>query len=104
MEQHIIVNSQIIDVLAVLMLMSTIMLVGTSRVKTCIWACVFRSFLLTLTSGLIAYFSGIHHIYITTGVSLVLKVVVIPGFIFYIVDKVNIKKRWSLILIIHYHC
>ncbi len=93
MEQQIIVNSQIIDVLAVLMLMSTIMLIGTSRVKTCIWACVFRSFFLTLTSGLIAYFSGIHHIYITTGVSLVLKVVVIPGFIFYIVDKVNVKKE-----------
>jgi len=93
MERHIIVNSQIIDVLAVLMLMSTIMLIGTSRVKTCVWACVFRSFFLTLTSGLIAYFSGIHHIYITTGVSLVLKVVVIPGFIFYIVDKVNVKKE-----------
>ncbi len=93
MKQHIIVNSQVIDVLAVLMLMSTIMLIGTSRVKTCVWACAFRSFLLTLTSGLIAYFSGIHHIYITTGVSLVLKVVLVPGFLFYIIDKVNIKKE-----------
>lgn len=93
MKQQIIVNSQTIDVLAVLMLMSTIMLIGTSRVKTCVWACAFRSFLLTLTSGLIAYFSGIHHIYITTGVSLVLKVVLVPGFLFYIIDKVNIKKE-----------
>ncbi len=93
MQQQIIVNSQIIDVLAVLMLMTTIILIGTSRLKTCIWACAFRSFLLTLTSGLIAYFSGIHHIYITTGVSLVLKVVVIPWFLFYIVDKVHIKKE-----------
>ncbi len=93
MKQHIIVNSQVIDVLAILMLMSTIMLIGTSRVKTCVWACAFRSFLLTVTSGLIAYFSGIHHIYITTGVSLVLKVVLVPGFLFYIIDKVNIKKE-----------
>lgn len=93
MKQHIIVNSQIIDVLAVLMLMTTIILIGTSRLKTCIWASAIRSFLLTLTSGLIAYLSGIHHIYITTGISLVLKVFVIPGFLFYIVDKVRIKKE-----------
>ncbi|MCR4292561.1 MAG: hypothetical protein NUV76_06775 [Candidatus Kuenenia sp.] len=93
MKQHIIVNSQIIDALAVLMLMTTIILIGTSRLKTCIWACAIRSFLLTLTSGLIAYLSGIHHIYITTGISLVLKVFVIPGFLFYIVDKVRIKKE-----------
>lgn len=93
MEQQIIVNSQIIDVLAVLMLMSTIMSIGTSRLKTCIWAYAFRSFVLVWVSGLIAYFSGIHHIYITTAITLVVKVIIIPGFLFYIVDKVNIKKE-----------
>ncbi len=93
MEQPIIVNSRVIDILAVLMLMSTIILVGTSRLKTCIWAYAFRSFLLTLTSGLIAYFSGLHHIYITTGISLLLKVIFLPGLLFYIVNKTNIKKE-----------
>ena len=91
MTQEIIVNSRTIDILAVLMLMSTILLVGTSSLKSCIWAYAFRSFLLTWVSGLIAYFSGIHHIYITTGISLALKVIVIPGFLFYIVNKVKIK-------------
>ena len=91
MTQEIIVNSRTIDILAVLMLMSTILLVGTSSLKSCIWAYAFRSFLLTWVSGLIAFFSGIHHIYITTGISLALKVIVIPGFLFYIVNKVKIK-------------
>ena len=55
-------------------------------------------FFLTLTSGLIAHFSGIHHIYITTGrLAGTEGVVVIPGFIFYIVDKVNVKKRGGVL-------
>ena len=93
MTQQVIVNSRAIDILAVLMLMTTIMLIGTSRLKTCIWAYAFRSFILTVSSGLIAYFSGIHHIYITTAITLALKVIVIPGFLFYIVKKVNIREE-----------
>ncbi len=93
MTQQVIVNSRTIDILAVLMLMTTIMLIGTSRLKTCIWAYAFRSFILTLASGLIACFSGIHHIYITTAITLALKVIVIPGFLFYIVKKVNIREE-----------
>ncbi|HHT9111003.1 MAG TPA: hydrogenase [Candidatus Brocadiaceae bacterium] len=92
MTQQIIVNSRAIDILAVLMLITTIILIGTSRLKTCIWVYAFRSFALTLVSGLIASFSGIHHIYITTAISLALKVIVIPGFLFHIVRKINIKK------------
>ena len=56
MIKHVIVNSKTIDILAVLMLMSTIMLVGTSRLRASIWAYAIRSFLLALVSGLIAYF------------------------------------------------
>ncbi|TLD42768.1 MAG: Hydrogenase-4 membrane subunit HyfE [Candidatus Jettenia ecosi] len=93
MAHQIVINSKTIDILAILMLMSTIMLVGMSRLKNCIWAYAFRSFILAWVSGLIAYFSGIHHIYITTGISLVLKVIIIPGFLFYIINKVKIKNE-----------
>lgn len=93
MTEQIIVNSRTIDILAVFMLITTLIFIGTSRVRTCIWAYAVRSFMLTLSSGLIAYFSGIHHIYITTGVSLILKVIVIPGFLFYIANKIHIKKE-----------
>lgn len=93
MTKHVIVNSKSIDILAVLMLMSTIMLVGTSRLRASIWAYAIRSFLLVLVSGLIAYFSGIYHIFIDTGISLALKVIVIPRFLFYIVDKTKVKTE-----------
>ncbi len=92
MTKHVIVNSRIIDILAVLMLMSTILLVGTSRLKVSIWAYAIRSFLLMLISGSIAYFSGIYHIFIDTGISLVLKVIIIPGFLFYIVNKTKVRS------------
>ena len=58
MTKHVIVNSKAIDILAVLMLMSTIVLISTSRLRTSIWAYAIRSFVLTWVSGLIAYFSG----------------------------------------------
>ena len=93
MTEQVIVSSRTIDILAVLMLMMTIVLVGTSRLRTSIWAYAIRSFLLTWVSGLIAYFSGIHHIFITTGISLALKVIVIPGFLFYIVNKTKVKTE-----------
>ncbi|OHB99536.1 MAG: hypothetical protein A3G70_01375 [Planctomycetes bacterium RIFCSPLOWO2_12_FULL_39_13] len=93
MTEQVIVSSRTIDILAVLMLMTTIVLVGTSRLRTSIWAYAIRSFLLTWVSGLIAYFSGIHHIFIATGISLALKVIVIPGFLFYIVNKTKVKTE-----------
>jgi len=92
MTHQIIVNSRTIDILAVLMLMLTIVLIGSSRLRVCIWAYALRSFVLALVSGLIAYFSGIHHIYVATGVSIALKVIVIPGFLFYIINKIKIKE------------
>ncbi len=92
MTHQIIVNSRAVDILAVLMLMSTIVLIGSSRLRVCIWAYALRSFVLALVSGLIAYFSGIHHIYVATGVSVALKVIVIPGFLFYIINKIKIKE------------
>ena len=92
MTQQIIVNSRTVDILAVLMLMSTIVLIGSSRLRVCIWAYALRSFVLALVSGLIAYFSGIHHIYVATGISIALKVIVIPGFLFYIINKIKIKE------------
>ncbi len=93
MKQHIIVNSQTIDVLAVMMLMATVLHISTSRLTTCVWAYAIRSFILACASGLIAYFSGIYHIFITTGITLVIKVVIIPWFLFYIIKKVGIKKE-----------
>ena len=93
MTEQVIVSSRTIDILAVLMLMMTIVLVGTSRLRTSILAYAIRSFLLTWVSGLIAYFSGIHHIFIATGISLALKVIVIPGFLFYIVNKTKVKTE-----------
>ena len=98
MTKHIIVNSKTIDILAVLMLISTIVLIGTSRLRVSIWAYAIRSFLLTFVSGLIAYFSGIYHIFIDTGISLVLKVIIIPGFLFYIVDKTKVKTEVRAII------
>jgi len=92
MTHQIIVNSRAVDILAVLMLMSTIVLIGSSRLRVCIWAYALRSFVLALVSGLIAYFSGIHHIYVATGVSVALKVIVIPSFLFYIINKIKIKE------------
>lgn len=92
MTHQIIVNSRTVDILAVLMLMSTIVLIGSSRLRVCIWAYALRSFVLALVSGLIAYFSGIHHIYVATGVSVALKVIIIPGFLFYIINKIKIKE------------
>ena len=92
MTHQIIVNSRAVDILAVLMLMLTIVLIGSSRLRVCIWAYALRSFVLALVSGLIAYFSGIHHIYVATGVSIALKVIVIPGFLFYIINKIKIKE------------
>ena len=93
MTEQVIVSSRTIDILAVLMLMTTIVLVGTSRLRTSIWAYAIRSFLLTWVSGLIAYFSGIHHIFIATGISLTLKAILIPGFLFYIVNKTKVKTE-----------
>lgn len=92
MTHQIIVNSRTVDILAVLMLMLTIVLIGSSRLRVCIWAYALRSFVLALVSGLIAYFSGIHHIYVATGVSVALKVIVIPSFLFYIINKIKIKE------------
>lgn len=93
MTYQVIVNSKTIDILAIFMLMATIMLIGSSRLRVCIWAYAIRSFVLAWVSGLIAYFSGIHHIYVATGVSVALKVVVIPGFLFYIINKIKIRDE-----------
>jgi len=93
MKQHIIVNSQTIDVLAVMMLIATILHISTGRLTTCVWAYAFRSFILACASGIIAYLSGIYHIFITTGITLVIKVVIIPWFLFYIIKKSGLKKR-----------
>ncbi|MBQ8180060.1 MAG: hydrogenase [Candidatus Methanomethylophilaceae archaeon] len=96
MENAIIGN--MIDLCAVMMLLTTVLAVAMTHMKPLIRLFSAQSLFLAVLALIVAYSSGTSHIYIMCGLTLVLKVFVMPRMLWYIMDRINVGREVGLSL------
>ncbi len=91
MEQVIYEN--LIDICAIAMLLLSIFAISTSRMVRLSQIFTIHSMFLALLSFVVAIYTGNPHIMIMFVLTLVLKVIVIPRFLNYTMEKINMERE-----------
>ncbi len=93
---EIILGSKIVQLIIALILVSTFLILGSTRLYSCIRAFGIQSFLLACVAGIVAYSTGKNDIYIVALLTLVIKAAVIPYIFIYIIREIKVKREIEL--------
>ena len=93
---EVIFGSKIMQLLIAFILVSTFMILGSTRLYSCVRAFGIQSFLLACVAGIVAYSTGKNDIYIVALLTLIIKSVVIPYIFIYIIREIKVKREVEL--------
>jgi hydrogenase-4 component E len=84
------------QLLIAMILVSTFMILGSTRLYSCVRAFGIQSFLLACVAGIVAYSTGKDDIYIVALLTLILKAAVIPYIFLYIIREIKVTREIEL--------
>lgn len=92
--QAIPLSGQFINLLAALLLLLAFAMLTQRRIISLINLFALQGLVLMLATLAVAYTTQQHHLYISAAVTFVLKVIVLPWFLYWLIDKLNV--RWDV--------
>ena len=87
-------NIQIINLLAALLLLIAFAMLSQRRILSLIKLFAWQGLVLSLSTFVVAYSTGQHHLYYSAGLTLLLKVLVLPWLLHRLMRKLNV--RWDV--------
>jgi hydrogenase-4 component E len=87
------IGSQIVDLGSALLLLTSFAIVAQRRLSACVDLFALQSIFLALTASLVAFLTGIHHIYIAAALTIIIKVVVIPRILKKVIERLNVSRE-----------
>jgi hydrogenase-4 component E len=86
-------GSQFVNILSMLLLVTTLAIVSQRRLSACVDLFALQSLFLGLTAALVAYLTGIRHIYIAALLTIFIKALVIPIILKRVIEHLNVKRE-----------
>lgn len=93
---EIIFGSKMVQLIIALILVSTFMILGSTRLYSCVRAFGIQSFLLAGIGGVVAYSTGKNDIYIVSALTMIIKAAIIPYIFLYIIREIKVKREVEL--------
>lgn len=93
---EVVFGSKIMQLLIAFILVSTFMILGSTRLYSCIRAFGIQSFLLACVAGIVAYSTGKNDIYFVALLTLVIKSAIIPYIFIYIIREIKVNREIEL--------
>jgi hydrogenase-4 component E len=90
---------QIINVFAAVLLLVSFAMLGQRRILSLIDLFAAQGFVLALSTAFVAWATGQGHLYVSAGITLVLKVVALPWFLHYVIRRLDVK--WDVEMLIN---
>jgi hydrogenase-4 component E len=76
-----------------LLLLTCFGIVAQRRLSACVDLFALQSVFLALTAALVAFLTGIHHIYIAAALTILIKVIVIPRILKNVIERLNVSRE-----------
>ncbi len=93
---ELILGSKMMQLIIALILVSTFMILGSTRLYSCVRAFGIQSFLLACVAGIVAVSTGKIDIYIVAILTLLIKAAIIPYIFIYIIREIKVKREVEL--------
>lgn len=87
------IGSQMVDLCAVLLLLTSFAIVSQRRLLACVNLFALQSMFLGATAALVAFLTGIHHIYVAAALTVVIKAIVIPRILKRVIERLNVTRE-----------
>jgi hydrogenase-4 component E len=87
------IASQIVDLCSALLLLTCFAIVAQRRLSACVDLFALQSVFLAFTATLVAFFTGIHHIYVAAALTVVIKVIVLPRILKKVIERLNVTRE-----------
>lgn len=86
-------QTQLIDLGAALLLLTSFAMLSQRRILSLVNLYAWQGGVLSISTAIVAHTSGLHHLYISAVLSLVLKVIVLPWILHGLIRRLNV--RWD---------
>ena len=93
---ELVFSSGVMQLLIALILVSTFLILGSTRLYSCVRAFGIQSFLLACVAGVVALSTGKIDIYIVAILTLAIKSMLIPYIFIYIIREIKVKREVAL--------
>ncbi len=87
------IGSQMVDLCAALLLVTCFAIVAQRRLSACVDVFALQSVFLAATAALVAFLTGIHHIYVAAALTVAIKVIVIPRILKKVIERLNVTRE-----------
>ena len=92
----LVLGTKMMSLIIAFILVSTFMILGSTRLYSCVRAFGIQSFLLASVAGIVAFSTGRADIYIVALLTLVIKSAIIPYVFIYIIREIKVKREIEL--------
>jgi len=90
------IGSQIVNLGSALLLLTCFAIIAQRRLSACVDMFALQSVFLAATASVVAFLTGIHHIYIAATLTVVIKAVIIPRILKQVVERLNVKRELEM--------
>lgn len=90
------IGSQMVNLGSALLLLTCFAIIAQRRLSACVDMFALQSVFLAATAVLVAFLTGIHHIYIAAVLTVVIKAVIIPRILKQVVERLNVKRELEM--------
>jgi hydrogenase-4 component E len=87
------IGSQLVDLGSALLLLTCFAIVAQRRLSACVDLFAAQSVFLAATAALVAFLTGIQHIYAAALLTIVIKAVVIPRILRQVIERLNVTRE-----------
>lgn len=94
--EEVIFGSNIMQLFIALILVSTFMILGSTRLYSCVRAFGIQSFLLACVASVVGISTGKFDLYIVALLTLIIKAAVIPYIFIYMIREIKVKREIDL--------
>ena len=91
-------GSQLVNVCSMLLLVTSFAIVAQRRLSACVDLFAVQSVFLAVTAALVAFLTGIHHIYIAALLTIVIKAIVIPIILKKVIERLNVQREVAFVI------
>jgi hydrogenase-4 component E len=90
--------SDLVNLCSMFLLLTSFGIVAQRRLSACVDLFALQSVFLAVAAALVAYFTGLDHIYAAALLAIVIKAIIIPRILKRIIEHVNVKREVELVI------
>ncbi|MBI3603940.1 MAG: hydrogenase [Nitrospirae bacterium] len=85
-----------VDLCSALLLLTCFAIVAQRRLSACVDLFALQSVFLAATAALVAFLTGIHHIYVAAALTVVIKAIVLPRILKKVIERLNVTRELQM--------